>query len=453
MKLKLEEIISAVGGRKINEFENELLVENISTDTRTLLKNSLFVPIKGENFDGHEFIGQAAENGAICALTERESVPIDMDIPLIYVGDTRRALLDLANFYRRACGVKVVAITGSAGKTTTKDMIAEVLAQKFKVKKTIKNFNNEIGVPLSIFQTEADDEMLVLEMGMNHAGEISELSRTGAPDIAVITHIGDAHIENFENREGILRAKLEIIDGLRAGGKIILNGGDPLLTGEIAAEKIKGVEAIFAGGENIVEAEPQGLQETRCKFNWRGEEIHVTVPIPGAHMVSNALLASVVGIETGVSPAQISAAFEKFKPPEGRLNIFEAADMTIIDDVYNANPASMLEAIKVLCREDSRRRVAVLGDMNELGHVAEARHREVGEFAASSGVNLLISIGKHARKIHEGFFYTSKNAIAIHFETLDEFFSKKSFFQKGDLILVKASRGMQFEKIISKIKE
>jgi UDP-N-acetylmuramoyl-tripeptide--D-alanyl-D-alanine ligase len=237
MNIQISEIISAVGGRLLNDGDVQAVVTSISTDTRTIKDGALFVPIVGENFDGHDYIAQASEKGAICVLTERQSQPTDTPFPLIYVSCTRRALMNLANYYRRKHNIKVVAITGSAGKTTTKDMIADILSQKFRTKRTIKNFNNEIGMPLSIFQLEAGDEVLVLEMGMNHANEIHELSLAGVPDIAVITHIGDAHIENFENREGILHAKLEIVDGLREGGTVVLNGDDPLLTGQIAAEK------------------------------------------------------------------------------------------------------------------------------------------------------------------------------------------------------------------------
>ncbi|MCL2356812.1 MAG: UDP-N-acetylmuramoyl-tripeptide--D-alanyl-D-alanine ligase [Defluviitaleaceae bacterium] len=469
MQLKISEIVAATGGRLLND-DTGKIVTSISTDTRTIETGALFVPIVGPSFDGHEYIGAAAEKGAICALTERQNAPTDTDIPLIYVGSGRRALLDLAHFYRMKHDVKVVAVTGSAGKTTTKDMMAEILGQRFKTKRTIKNFNNEIGMPLSIFRLEPDDEVLVLEMGMNHAGEIHELSLAGAPDYAVITHIGDAHIENFENREGILHAKLEIADGLRAGGTIILNGDDPLLTGEIAAKKIAGLRALFPGKKNIYAAEAVGFQETRCRFHWNGADVDVTVPIPGAHMVMNALLATVVGLEMGVSPAEITRAFENFTPPEGRLNIFEARGMTVIDDVYNANPASVIEAIKVLCRSPenpvasrrlsgggereaeaqvSGRRVAILGDMEELGHVAEARHRECGEFAARAGVDLLIAVGKLSRFIYEGFASVGGNG--VHFEKSEDF-RPDEFLKTGDTVLIKASRGMQFEKIVDKIK-
>ncbi|MCL2199766.1 MAG: UDP-N-acetylmuramoyl-tripeptide--D-alanyl-D-alanine ligase [Defluviitaleaceae bacterium] len=447
MKLDIQEIVKATGGRLLGDVINPMYIEGICTDTRKIAAGSLFIPLAGVQVDGHDFIGQAAEKGAICALTERENAVSDTSIPIIYVKSTRRALMDLADYYRRKHDVKVVAITGSAGKTTTKDMVADILSRKYRTKRTIGNFNNDIGMPLSIFQLEADDEVLVLEMGMNHANEIHELSLVGVPDIAVITHIGDAHIENFENREGILHAKLEIVDGLRPEGIVVLNGDDPLLTGTIAAEKVKDFNVLFPAAANILKADPVGFQETRCVFEWHGEKVRLTVPIPGSHMVMNALLATVVGLEMGVTPVEITAAFESFTPPEGRLNIFESGGKTIIDDVYNANPASMIEAIKVLCRKtpenSHRRRVAILGDMNELGHVAEARHREVGEFAAEAGVDLVVAIGELSRHINAH----------THFDTLDAALEVlNDVVRSDDMILVKGSRGMKLEQVVSLLK-
>ncbi|MCL2050002.1 MAG: UDP-N-acetylmuramoyl-tripeptide--D-alanyl-D-alanine ligase [Defluviitaleaceae bacterium] len=470
MNLTIREIISACNGGFIAcDFAERAgqaaqrhegkIVTSISIDTRTITPGALFVPLKGENSDGHEFLKQAEKNGAICVLSEQQNAPSDMDIPIIYVRCTRRALMDIAAMYRRRCGVKVVAITGSAGKTTTKDMTAQIAAQKYKTKSTIKNYNNDIGVPLSIFQLEQGDEVLVLEMGMNHANELHELSLIGKPDIAVITHIGDSHIENLGSREGILRAKLEILDGVRLGSTIVLNGDDPLLTGAIAAKKTRGYNVLLPCSENIV-TEPLGFDGTRCWFNWRGQAIHITVPLPGRHMAMNALMACVVGLELGVTPAQISAAFENFVPPSGRLNIFEFNGIRIIDDVYNASPSSMREAIKILCGAKGRR-VAVLGDMFELGGAGQALHREVGELAAQSGVDLLITVGTLSRWINEGFnsdctvvgmsprslngLPTGKRE-AYHYDTLGEL-DINEHIRRGDTVLLKASNGMRFGKL------
>jgi len=441
MKLTIRDIAQTCNGQVINPVE--ATITNVSTDTRKIGPGALFVPIIGETFDGHDYIAVAAENGAVCALTEKAD--ITADIPLILVKSTRRALMELAGYYRRIHDVKVVAITGSAGKTTTKDMIFHVLARKYKTKKTLGNFNNDVGMPLSIFQLEPGDEVLVLEMGMNHAMEIHELSLIGAPDIAVITHIGDAHIENFENREGILHAKLEIVDGLKPGGTVILNGDDPLLTGAIAAAKVTPFKVLYPSSENILSAESLGLQETSAHFNWQGHDIRITVPLPGAHMVMNALLATAVGVEMGVSLAEISKGFDDFVPPSGRLSVENIKGMTVINDAYNANPAAMRESLKILCNQPARK-VAILGDMNELGHVSEARHTEIGAFAAEKGIDLLVAIGPQARFIADGFCDESKG---LYFPTVDEFLPKlQALLSPGDVVLVKASRGMAFERVI-----
>jgi len=443
MNLTLHEIAHAVGGRIVNPLS--VFVKSISTDTRTITPGALFVPLKGENFDGHDYINTAVANGAVCALSEKE---IHADIPLIIVKSTRHALMALAGYYRRAHDIKVVAITGSAGKTTTKDMIAHVLARKYRIKKTLKNFNNDIGLPLSIFQLEKGDEVLVLEMGMNHAMEIHELSLIGAPDIAVITHIGDAHIENFENREGILHAKLEIVDGLNANGTVILNGDDPLLTGAIAAAKVQPFKVLYPSTENIVSAEFVGLQKSECRFNWQGQDISLTVPLPGTHMVMNALLAVAVGVALGVSPEEISKGFDDFVPPGGRLTVEKLGNKTVINDAYNANPAAMKESIKILTAQPNRK-VAILGDMNELGHVAEDRHKEIGAFAADMGIDLLIAIGGLSRFMFEAFPFGEKKH---YFLTVDDFIATGlHLLQDGDVVLVKASRGMAFERIITQL--
>jgi len=515
MQLSILEVLAACKGRLINGDASQIPdVTSICTDTRKLVPGALFVPLKGAN-DGHEYIGEALTNGAVCSLTERQTngSAVNGRAPQIYVKSTRKALLDLAAYYRNKHDIKVVAITGSAGKTTTKDMIACVLARKYKTQKTQGNFNNDIGVPHSIFQLTPADEVLVLEMGMNHGGEIHELSLAGAPDIAVITNIGDAHIENFENREGILHAKLEILDGLAPGGTAIFNGNDPLLTGAIAKAKAAPFKLLYPSSSNIKSMDENSIAGGPAHFVIDGQDIHINVSVPGAHMVLNALLAANVGIEMGLTPEEIAKGFDDFTPPGGRLSIMEFGGMTLINDVYNANPASMQEAIKVVLNQDGRK-VCILGGMNELGHVSEPRHKELGTFAADHGVNMLVTIGKMAWWINEGFydairrrqaekgrvgnqplldesaerlFDIPKRSInygrsggggmggglnmgpelgailrqsiekeedvpqmALHFETVDSFLSEwRSILRKGDVVLVKASRGMAFENLIT----
>jgi len=505
--LSIKEILSACNGELINgdtgEAYLETVVTSICTDTRKIESGALFVPIKGDQFDGHDYVGEALTKGALCALTQDKSMGHG---PLIFVESTRRALMDIAAYYRRKHDIKVVAITGSAGKTTTKDMIACVLARKYKTKRTLGNFNNDIGLPLSIFQLTPEDEVLVLEMGMNHGGEITELSRVGAPDIVVITNIGDAHIENFANREGILHAKLEILDGLTPGGTAIFNGNDPLLTGDIAKAKAHGFRLLYPNARNIKSMDTKSIDGGRSHFHINGNDIHAHIPVPGAHMVMNALLAATVGIEMGLSPEEVSMGFDDFVPPGGRLTVMEFGGMTLINDVYNANPASMMEGIKVVVGQDGRK-VCILGGMNELGQVSRERHKEVGNFAAEAGVNMLITIGQMAWWINEGFYdairirqadlgrvgnqplldesaerlfdmpkrstdYRGGSSLnmgpeigailrrsieeeedipqsALHFESVEGFLAEwRSVLRKDDIVLIKASRGMAFENII-----
>jgi len=504
MQLTIREITAAVSGRLVGGAP-DTTITSICTDTRIIEPGALFVPIAGERYNGHDYLEEALSKGAVCALTEKETY-LSTPCPLIYVKSTRRAIMDLAAYYRRKHNIQVVAITGSAGKTTTKEMIAHVLARKFKTKKTMGNFNNDIGLPLSIFQLTPEDEVLVLEMGMNHGGEIHDLSLTGAPNIAVITNIGDAHIENFENREGILHAKLEILDGLSFNGTAIFNGDDPLLTGRIAMTKAAHFKLLTPNSANIKSMDEVNIAGSKAHFELGGQDIHINVPLPGEHMVKNALLAVTVGIEMGLTPAEIAQGFDDFTPQGGRLNIMEIRDMTVIDDVYNANPASMQEAIKVTVSQEGRR-VCILGNMNELGQVSETRHKEVGAFAADMGINLLVTIGSMAWWINEGFYEAillrqrdkgrtgnqpllDENAerlfdipkrtiglttnaepgleelgkilrqtakledappqMALHFDTVADFLNEwTDILRPGDVVLVKASRSMAFEDVIN----
>ena len=453
MNLTIQEIASACNGKIINVSQCNIV--SVSTDTRQIEPGALFVPIVGENFDGHDYIKNAIDKGAVCALTEKD---ISADFPLIRVESTRCALMQLAGYYRQKHDVKVVAVTGSAGKTTTKDMIYHILARKYKTKKTIGNFNNDIGMPLSIFQLTPEDEVLVLEMGMNHAAEIHELSLIGKPDIAVITHIGDAHIENFENREGILHAKLEIVDGLKPDGVVILNGNDPLLISDIARKKTNKFKVRYPSDNEIITMDTSSLVESHAEFNWNGNIINIKIPLPGAHMVMNAFLSVAVGMELGVSPDEIAKGFDDFVPPQGRLTIENIGGITVINDSYNANPTATIESIKIICKQPGRK-VAILGDMFELGHAAKDRHFDVGAFVARSGIELLIAVGELAKYYCDGFNaegYTSEQKV-LYFPTLDDFINayQDSVFTicDGDIVLLKASRGMAFEGIYGYILE
>jgi len=447
MNLSLRQILEATSGKlmTMNDLPN---FTSISTDTRTIKRGALFVPISGANYDGHNYITRASQKGALCTLSEK--TPVYTDLPVIYVKSTREALLDLAAYYRRLHKVRVVGITGSAGKTTTKEMIAAVLSSKFRVKKTQGNFNNEIGLPLTVFDLEQEDEILVLEMGMNHAGEIRKLSKAGKPDVAVITNIGDAHIENFKNREGILNAKLEILEGLGKDGVAVINGDDSLLTGKIAAKKLLGINVYKPGMSNSVSIIKESINGTECKIR-AGKEIELTIPVPGRHMIENAMLAVQVGIHFGLSVKEITAGFASFEPPLNRLTRHFANGLSIFSDTYNASPQSMFAALQVFdLDENSKRKVAVLGDMAELGAFSDKNHTEVGEAAAGAGIDLLIAIGNNS-KIYADVF-KEKNKECYHFDSIEDFTTDwKKYLKPGDCVLVKAARMMTFEKIVESL--
>ncbi|MDE6357448.1 MAG: UDP-N-acetylmuramoyl-tripeptide--D-alanyl-D-alanine ligase, partial [Eubacteriales bacterium] len=330
----IEEIIKAVNGVINKNIDTtNIYIENVSTDTRTIKEGDLFIPIVGENFDGHNFIESAFEKGAKVCLSEKD---IETDGILIKVSNTRKALKDFAKYYRNLFNIPIVAITGSTGKTTTKDMIASVLSQKYNILKTEGNFNNEIGLPLTIFKIDDKTQVAILEMGMNHFGEIHNLSEIASPKIAIITNIGVSHIENLGSREGILRAKNEIFDYLDKNGIKILNGDDDMLIGlknDKTLGKLK--EQHFYSLENKESAYATNIKENGLKgicatINYFNKSFDVEIKFPGKHMVSNALSATIVGEKLGLSECQIKKGIETFNPSKMRMDIVENEKYTII---------------------------------------------------------------------------------------------------------------------------
>ena len=451
-KLTLLEIAKAVGGELSNkEFENNT-IDSITTDTRKIKKGDLFIPLKGDNFDGHNFIDKAFESGAYCSLSSEK---IESEKPIIYVSDTRKALRDLAEYYLSLFDIPVVGITGSVGKTTTKDMIASVLTQKYNVLKTEGNFNNEIGLPLTVFNVTEDTEVVVLEMGMNSFGEIHNLSKIARPDIAVITNVGVSHIENLGSREGILKAKCEIFDYMKKDGTAVLNIDNDMLSTLEGKTEFKvlwyGVENkkdIYA--DNIVK---NGIESISCDIHTASESFNVCIPIPGEHMVLNAMSSTLVGKLLGLTTNEIKRGIEEFVPTKMRMAVTKTEKgTTIINDVYNANPVSMKSGIDVLSGA-SGETVCVLGDMFELGDYAEKMHYEVGKYASQKNIDKIICIGTISKAMYKGALDNGGNA--FYFETQDEFIEKgiENLIKEGDTVLVKASRGMHFEKTVDKIQE
>ena len=450
--MSLGEIATAVGGHYYGD-KSALTncVTGVTIDSRKIEQDCLFVPIKGANVDGHTFIPYVMEKGALCTLSEQ---PLENAAhPYILVKSCKQALKDLAEHYRKSLDIKVVGITGSVGKTSTKEMIASVLSQKYNVLKTAGNFNNEIGLPLTIFNISDEHEVAVLEMGISDFGEMHRLTKMARPDVCVITNIGLCHLENLGSRDGILKAKTEMFDYMQTDAKIILNGDDDKL---ITVKEVKGIAPKFFGlseGSDAFADDIHGLslKGTYCNIHLGGDSFNTTIPIPGHHMVYNALAGALVGQEFGLTPDEIKAGIEALVPVSGRNNLIETDSLMIIDDCYNANPVSTKASLDVLSLADSRK-VAVLGDMFELGENETQLHFGVGAHAAQKNIDLVICIGALSANTARG----AENAgvKVMYFKTKTDFLLQaKNVLNKGDAVLVKASNGMAFFEIVEKLKQ
>ncbi len=411
----------------------QVIVQGISTDTREDLSGKLFVPLRGERFDGHDYIELALQKGAVAVLSEPQP-PSDIRNPKIfYVNSTYTALKEMAEYYRSRFHLKVVAVTGSVGKTTTKDLIASVLSQRYRVLKTRGNLNNEIGLPQMVFQIDQTYDYAVLEMGMNHFGEIRALSRIAKPDICVITNIGVAHIENLGSREGILKAKSEVFEYMNPDGIAVLNGDDTYL------------RSLEGGADDICACRPKhmrffGINEGN---DYIASDYDLNIPLPGKHMVYNAMAATAVGDLACLSLDEIKAGIEGFRPSKNRMEFIKAPLFTLISDCYNANPDSMNAALHVLS-EMKTRKVAILGDMFELGTEARVMHYEVGRLAAALSIDLMICVGELAAEIADGF---SDITAYCYPDKTSCITALPEILKPDDTILIKASRAMAFEEI------
>lgn len=443
-KLMLSEIAGALGAKCPAEKE----IKVISTDTRDLPEGSLFVAVRGDRFDGHDFIPKAIETGAAAALSEKE---ID-GCPCVVVENTRKAYLDLAGWYRRKFSPALVGVTGSVGKTTTKEMIALVLSENFRCLKTMGNLNNEIGLPKTLFTMDSSHEAAVIEMGMSDFGEISRLSRAAKPTIGVITNIGFSHIENLKTQEGILKAKLEILDGMNEDSPLVVNGDDKHLCG---LKKTMERPVYFFGIENE-KCDVRGMNITEndgsVAFDicFEGKTCKAELPCVGRHNVLNALAAFCIGRILGMPENDIISALKKYKPDAMRQNIVKRGGVTVITDCYNASPDSMKASLGVLSdMKASGRKIAVLGDMLELGDESEKLHTMVGEYVRSAKIDLLYCYGNDSE-----FIIKESNTMAAFFHKEDKNLCAKIIkkqLKDGDVILFKGSRGMKLEEIIDMI--
>ena len=444
----LQEAAAALG---LPQMQAQATLADVCTDTRKIQPGSLFVCLRGERFDGHSFASQAAQLGAAALLVDH---PVDADVPQLVVTDTGKALLQLAGWYRRRFQLPVVGLTGSVGKTTTKEFIALVLGAKYNTLKTQGNLNNEIGVPQMLFRLEDSHTAAVIEMGMNHFGEISRLTRAVAPTVGLITNIGVSHIENLGSRPGILQAKLEILEGMAPDASLIVNidndmlrtvklGDRPLLTFAIDDQR-----ADFTATDIAEQGSTTTFTVHHSTFTRS-----VTIPTVGIHNVYNALAAMAVGYVTGVDPAAAASALANYVPAGMRQNLVQVGGVQVIEDCYNASPDSMRAALQTLGKLPVHRRYAVLGAMLELGDYAKEAHTQVGKMAAENGIDGVLAYGADAAYIVEAAkqaglenarLFDTKEALAQ---------SLAQQVQPGDGVLFKGSRGMHLEDVMHTVYE
>jgi len=446
-KMTLREIADACGGQFVGDAALlDDFAHDIKIDSRAVKQGDLFIAVKGERLDGHDYIDSACENGAMCIITEKA---IDQT-PSIRVASTFAALKDIAEYYRVKMDKKVVAITGSVGKTTAKEMIALVLAQKFDVMKTAGNFNNEFGLPQTIFRIEPHHDVAVVEMGMSGFGEIRNLSRIAKPDVAVIMNIGESHIGNLGSRDGIFAAKCEIFEHCQDGALAVLNGDDDKLA------TLERDGAVFFGrGSNdvsvqqIIKADMRGTEFVADVF---GEAMTLFIPKPGEYLIYPALAAAAIGKRMGLTGVQIRRGIAEFVPVGMRMDVINTGRITIINDAYNACKQSMLAGAGTLKFADGRK-VAILGDILELGEFGPDIHFETGRLLGSLGLDLIICVGKLARHMADGAEKTSAGKVR-YYETQAALFEQlDTLITVGDTVFVKASRGMRFENIVEKLGE
>lgn len=453
LRLTLDEILKATGGKILCK-ENNDIITGISTDSRKIQKGDLFIPLIGENFDGHDYIKSALEQGASAALSQRD-IGYFPGKTIIGVDNTLKALQNLAGYYRSKYSIPFIGITGSVGKTSTKEMVASALGVKYNVLKNEGNLNNEIGVPLTIFRLNESHEAAVVEMGMSGFGEIRALTEIVRPKVGIITNIGISHIEKLGSRQNILKAKLELLEGLQPGGLVILNGDDVLLSGVRGLLTERTVTYGLEEGTDYQAFNINSYGEKGVDFDVTvdGKNYTIHVPAPGIHNVYNALAAIAAGNELGVPVEEIAVGISRFNPGKMRLNIIKVNGMSVINDAYNSSPQSVKAALEVLREMEADRRIAVLGDMLELGEWSEKAHTDTGREAAKADIDYIITVGNSAMDIAKGAVeagFSSKNTAAF-MDNKSAAEHLKKLVRPRDAILVKGSRGMKMEEIVNSL--
>ena len=441
----LEEVAAACGGKYVGDAEKkQLCITSVERDSRCIKDGSLFLAIKGERVDGHDYIEKCFESGACCAVCEKP--PTNAKKPYILVNSTLEAVKEIAKVYRKKFNIPIVGVSGSVGKTSTKEMLYAVLSQKFKTHKTEGNLNNELGVPLTILSMPKDAEAAVIEMGISDFGEMSRLARIVRPTVCVLTIIGCCHLENLRDRDGVCKAKTEMFKFAADNAEFVLNGDDDKL---VQITNVNGKKPIFFGiknrngyyAENIKNNGEGGVSCTLCAD---GDKLDVVIPAIGNYMVSNALAAVAVGRILGLSNEQLKNGVEAYKTVGSRAHVINTGRIRIIDDCYNANPTSVKASLDTLSNFDGRK-IAVLGDMKELGKEELKLHFDTGLYAKSKS-DVVISIGELSKEL-------AKGANGKWFADIDSAKSEiLSQTKDGDTVLVKASHSMRFEKIVEFLK-
>ena len=454
-QMTLENIAKACGGTYVgDDAQRGSEIIGAVIDSRQVEPGYLYIPIRGERVDGHRFIPDVFEKGALAVLSEE---PLENPAgPYIQVASSEQALKDIAEFYRSTLSIKIIGITGSVGKTSTKEMISAVLSQKYNVLKTEGNFNNEIGLPLTILRIRREHEVAVVEMGISEFGEMHRIAKVAKPDICVMTNIGQCHLENLIDRDGVLRAKSEIFDFLKTDGHIVLNGNDDKL---ITVQEVKGVKPVFYYVEDgtakkadlpyeiTADAiENKGLRGLNANLHFPEEVCQIHEPIPGVHNVYNACAAACVGRTMGLTNEEICQGIAHAKTIAGRTNLITLGEVLVIDDCYNANPVSMKASLDVLAQADGRK-IAVLGDMGELGENEREMHYDVGKYAANTGVDILFCCGTLSEELAKGA--QRGHTKVMYFADREKLTQTLiNFVEAGDTVLVKASHFMEFPKIV-----
>lgn len=424
--------------------DSEIL--GVTIDSRKVENGYMFAALKGERVDGHDYIAKAFELGAVCCIAEK--LPEDISGTVIIVPDVAAALKILAENYRKRFDIPVIGIAGSVGKTTAKEMIASVLSQKYNVLKTEKNLNNELGVPLTIFRIEPEHEVAVIEMGISDFGEMGRLAKMVRPTMAVYTLIGHAHLERLHDRNGVLKAKTEMLDFMPDNGTVFLNADDDLLA-KLDCRQNKVLygtkDNADVKAENILSDSLSGLS---CDIVSGDRRIPVKVPSYGSHMVYAALEGAAVGLAMGLSNAQIAAGIAAYETVGRRANVCDTGFITLIDDCYNANPDSVMCAVDSLKSVDGRK-VCILGDMLEMGENKAELHAKVGKYASDNGVDMLLTVGE----LSKNTCTAAEEISSLHFDTNAELITGlPELIEKGDTVLVKASHSMKFDEISDALK-